>query len=156
MEELVKAKIQQAVNKIVRTDTNVGQELLEDYKEFLVDAVCKIFAALAFVYNDEEEMSQSITNFVEGNFRDKENFNPKGYSTDSYMVASIPVLLPIEVIAMVDSMDDVTLPLLLSQLSSQVIRNVMILRDYDELGDKIMEERSTTIAEALKEKGWIA
>ena len=156
MKELVKAKIRAAVEKIVRTDSNIGRELIDTYKDLLIESTCDIFAALSDMYDTEEEMAESIEAFIKGNFEDKEKFNPKGYNTDSYMVAMVPVLIPIEAIAMLDKMDDVSLPLVLSHLSGSMMRTIMEIQAFDKLGDKLLEKESTRIADVLKEKGWVA
>ena len=156
MEELVKARIQEAVNKLVRVDSNIGKELIETYKDALVDATCEIFAALSTVYDDHEEMVKRVEEFIKENFEDREKFNAKGYNTDSYMVAMIPVLLPIEAIAMVDAMEDMALPLILSQLSGYLLRTIIEIREVGKFSDQILEKQSEKIAEALKEKGWVA
>jgi len=155
MEELLKAKIQKAVNRIIRKDSNIAKDLLEDYKESLVNSTCDIFAALSDVYEDAEEMGKSIDTFVEENIENKDPAR-KGYQTDGYMVANIPVLIPIECIGMVDTMDDLSLPLVISQLSGYLLRTILALREYDKLGDKFLEKESTMLADVLKEKGWVA
>jgi len=155
MSELLKSKIQQAVNLIVRVDTNIAKELLDIYKESLVNSTCDIFAALSDMYESSEELERSIELFVKENFEsEKPKF--KGYHTDGYLVASVPVLIPIECVGIVDAMDDVTLPLIISQLSSILLRSIFELRELDKLEDKLLEHGGERLAEALKEKGWIA
>jgi hypothetical protein len=154
MKELVRSKIQRAVNKIFRSDSNIAPELLETYKDSLVNSVCDIFAALADTYGSEEDMQNRIEEFINENFKDKQKINPKGYNTDSYMVALIPILLPIEAVAMIDSMDDYTFPLLMSQLSGWLLRSIIELREYDKLSNSF--EDNEKLAGILKEKGWVA
>lgn len=156
MEELVKARIQKAINKLVRTDSNIPSELIEHYKDCLITSVCELFAALNDIYDDPDVMKSSVDHFIETNFKEKKYFNPKGYNTEGYLVANIPVILPIEAIAIVDGMDDHSLPLILSQLSGWLIRTIIELKEFDKLGDTLLKKEGAKLAEALKEKGWTA
>ena len=156
MEELFKARIQQAVNKVIRRDTNISPELLEEYKESLVASTCDIFAALSDMYNTEEEMNTSIEEYMKENYEDMDHKDSKGYTTDSYMVASIPIILPIEAIAILDKMDDIVLPLVLSQLSEGLYHSIIALKTAEKLGDVLLEKGGQNLADILKRKGWVA
>ena len=158
MEELFKARITQAVNRILGKDHgNIGKELMQTYADMMVDTTCEIFAALSTIYEDEEEMKTSIEEFMKVNFKEKDKtVRPKGYKTDSYMVATVPVLIPIEAVAIVDSMDDITLPLVLRQLSGWLMLSILEMKEFEKLGDKMLEQDSERLADTLKNKGWVA
>jgi hypothetical protein len=156
MEELIKARVQKAVNKLVRMDSNIPSELIEHYKESLINSVCELFDVLNEMYDDSDIMKSSVEHFIETNFKEKKYFNSKGYNTEGYLVANIPIILPIEAIAIVDEMEDHSLPLILSQLSGFMIRTIMEFKELDKLEDALIKKEGTMLAEALKEKGWIA
>lgn len=156
MEELVRARIQQVVNKIVRVDSNIDPLLLEEYKEAIVNSVCDLFAALHDMYNNQDELSKSVDAFVKSNLSDYTKLSKNGFETDGYLLAMVPILIPIELIGMIDDLPDDTLPIFITFMSVWFIRMVTLLTENQQLSDTISEKESNELAQFLKMKGWVA
>lgn len=121
MERLTKKEIRDMLEKYIRDDTKIPVELLEDFKERLVDVIDTISDDVIGMYPSDDVMITTVKEFF-GKLRGQ--VDPTIDSQIFYII-DVPILIPIEVFALCLTLHKDFLAASMAQISEYLINGVL-------------------------------
>lgn len=121
MDELNEKEILEILEKYMREDTNIPKELLDDFKERLVDVIKLISEEVTEAYESEDEMMHYVKDFFD---KLKEKGDPT-VDSQIFLVVDVPILIPVEVFALCLLIHRDFLTATMAQVSEFLINGVL-------------------------------
>ena len=163
-EKISLEELKEQVDKAVETSIDISKskqipvEVLEGYKELIGIAVVEILDIVREMYDSPKELLEAIRNFM-----DVDITKDTKIKTEAYVLLSVPLIFPVEIITMVENSDDFptaeTLVNMIAQLSGIFIAFCLSTNTdlvTKTLGDDNLSALSEMYAKKMKEKGFIS
>ena len=121
MDKLTREEILDILEKYMRDDTSIPKELLEDFKERLVEVIDVISKEVIASYDSEDEMMDSVKDF----FEKLKNRSDPTVESQIFFIADVPILIPAEVFALCLLIHRDFLTATMAQVSEFLINGVL-------------------------------
>jgi hypothetical protein len=121
MEKLTKKEIVDLFDQLLITNSNIPNQLIVDFKSKVIEIVETIQDEVIKAFHEEDNIViEKITNFFEVAKNNKSISDPllRNYG---YLSVDIPIILPMEVLAMCTLLDKHFLPVAIAKISEMFV-----------------------------------
>lgn len=121
MEKLARSEIREILDRWISSKTNIPEEQLEEMKDSLTEVIFELGNETIDTYASDEHMASAVDTFFH-KLRDR--IDPTG-SSQIFLMAEIPVILPIELVALCLLIHREFLPAALAKTSEFLITSIL-------------------------------